>query len=179
MKTSYSKNVWRTFPALLLAVVLVPFLSQPLHARPAGGPGASSEEADEDIEEAYREMATYTSGRVISANDAAQTIVVRDEQGDANTYSYAVRADTSFTGVRSLRDIKAGDMVRVDYFTIEGKDVATGILMEKRYSSPSEMNDPDYKMPGDLVDIGSEPTEIEGSSGSNASSDGVLKDLSD
>ncbi|MFC1576807.1 hypothetical protein ACFL3N_00525 [Candidatus Omnitrophota bacterium] len=152
---------------------------RPIYAREAGGPGASSREADEDIEEAYREMGASVSGRVVNVNDAMQSIVIQDEELDDQTYHYSVRPDTRFVGARSLRDIMAGDLVRVDYFTIEGKRIATDISIEKRYVPASTTSGSDYKLPGDLIDIGKEHMEAEGSSGSDSTGDGVLKDLSD
>lgn len=113
-------------PVIAVFLFLLPTITVPVAF--AQGP---SEEL-EDEEAADREMGSYASGNVLGVNPAAKTLAIRDEAGDV--LSFVINRETTFTSALSLSDIRAGDYVTVDYFTVNGNNIADNVLLSERGS---------------------------------------------
>ena len=108
----------------------------PWDAREAERAAMRETRADEQM--AQSEMDTYVSGRVISLIRVSGIISVResdsihDENKDGSVYECHVNDSTTFSTASSLGDIAVDDYVTVDYYVMDGRKIAEGIILDQK-----------------------------------------------
>ena len=80
------------------------------------------------------EDAQWVWGEVVSVDAAANTVVVKYldyETDQEKDISVSVDAKTTYENASALSDIKVKDTLSIDYVTVNGKNIAKNISVEK------------------------------------------------
>lgn len=93
---------------------------------------SAKEEMFSDEEMAAEEMGGSMTGTVISANAQDRMLVLRDVHFGGRTRVFRVQQEATFFGAGSIADLKTGDEITVDFFSMQGRSTVQNVVMEKR-----------------------------------------------
>ena len=104
---------------------------------------AAASEMYDDEEYASRDFPQNAYGEVTTVNAPSNTLIIQEKDKfnkaarlvDARTMVFVIEKSTTFKGGRSLEDIGTGDMVTVDYFTMNNRNMATNVIFEEQAES--------------------------------------------
>lgn len=95
--------------------------------------------------EAKAEAMKSVSGQVIAVDAQAQTVTVKSKQAEVKVSFNDTTAIMANKEKKTLADIKTGDMLRVRYAEVDGKNVAARVkIMKVAASARTEKKEPEH-----------------------------------
>jgi len=114
---------------IFTSAILPAALAQSADERAAEG--AARREMQFDEETAAEEESDDIHGQVVNVRASERTLIVKEDQYEFEPYQFMISQKTTFEGAESLSDISSGDIVTVDFYVLNGKNIAENVVVEE------------------------------------------------